>query len=153
MDESCVAERATNTLACFLERGIGQTDDREPRQPGSNVDLDPDQPAVEAVECRGWDDGQHSGSLRADAHPTVNGRSPAPYPGRNPRSAATRAGSYLVRALNCRVAVTGTTSAAGLSMLFANCTSDVPSAELDFEKTNGDPELSALIAPRYSFTT
>ena len=47
--------------------------------------------------------------------------------------------SYLVRALSCRVAVTGATSAAGLSMLFANCTSDVPSAELDFENTNGEP--------------
>jgi hypothetical protein len=37
------------------------------------------------VECRGWDDGQHPGSLRADAHPTVNGRSPKPYPESPPK--------------------------------------------------------------------
>ena len=60
MDESGVAQRAANTLACLLERGVGEADDREPGQPRRDVDLDPDQPAVEAVERRGWDDGQHA---------------------------------------------------------------------------------------------
>ena len=45
MDEARVAERAADTFAGFLERGIGQPDDRESRQPGRDVDLDPDQPA------------------------------------------------------------------------------------------------------------
>ena len=38
-----------------LERGVGEPDDREPGQARGDVDLDPDDPAVEAVERRGQD--------------------------------------------------------------------------------------------------
>ena len=43
--------RPADPLPGLLERGIGEPDDREPGQPGRDVDLDPDQPAVEAVRA------------------------------------------------------------------------------------------------------
>ena len=52
MDEARVPERTADALARFLERGIGQPDDREAGQAGCDIDLDADQPAVEAVEGR-----------------------------------------------------------------------------------------------------
>ena len=60
MDEAGVAQGAADPFARLLERGVGQPDDREPGQPGRDIDLDPDEPAIEAVERRGWDDGQHA---------------------------------------------------------------------------------------------
>ena len=52
MDESRVPQRSADALACFLERRVGQPDDREAGQAGCDIDLDADQPAVEAVEGR-----------------------------------------------------------------------------------------------------
>ena len=60
VDEAGVPERAADAFARLLERGVGQPDDGEPGQPGRDVDLDADEPAVEAVECGGRDDGQHA---------------------------------------------------------------------------------------------
>ena len=71
VDEPGVAQRASHPLPRLLQRGIGQPDDGEPGQPRRDVHLDPDEPAVEAVERRGWDDGQHARTLGAGAHPTV----------------------------------------------------------------------------------
>ena len=72
MDETGVPECAAHALAGLLEGGVGQPDDGEPGQPGRDVDLDADQPAVEADEGGGRDDGQHTARLRVDAHPAVN---------------------------------------------------------------------------------
>ena len=60
VDVPGVAQRAADPLACLLERGVGEPDDREAGQARRDVDLDPDEPAVEAVERRGRDDGQHA---------------------------------------------------------------------------------------------
>jgi len=50
MAESGVANRAADSLASLLERRVGQPDDREPGQSRGDVDLDADDPAVEADE-------------------------------------------------------------------------------------------------------
>ena len=60
VDKSGIPDGASNPFPGLLERGIGQPDDREPGQAGCDVDLDPDQPSVEAVERRGWNDRQHT---------------------------------------------------------------------------------------------
>ena len=73
MDEPGVAQRAPDPLAGLLERGVGQSDDREPGQTRRDVHLDPDEPAVEAVERCGRDDGQHAPNPR-------RGRSPPGQP-------------------------------------------------------------------------
>ena len=55
--EPGVADRAADALAGLLERGVGQADDREPGQARGDIDLDADDPAVEADERggqRGW---------------------------------------------------------------------------------------------------
>ena len=82
--------RAADALARLLERGVREADDGEPGQPRRDVDLDPDEPAVEAVERRGRDDRQH------DAQPTD-----ARSPGR--QSSLTRALSAAYRARAARV--------------------------------------------------
>ena len=48
VDEPGVAQRAADPLARLLERCVGQSDDREPGQPGRDVDLDPDRPGRRA---------------------------------------------------------------------------------------------------------
>src|SRR2546429_6110107 len=68
MDEPGVAQRAAHTLARFLERDVRQADDREARQPGRYVDLDPDDAAVESVERRGEDSRQHAPNLAGWSH-------------------------------------------------------------------------------------
>ena len=68
MDEAAVAQRAADALARFLERGVGQPDDREARQPGRDVDLDPDDATLEAVERRGVHGGQHRLTLRSGTY-------------------------------------------------------------------------------------
>ena len=73
-DEAGVADRAADPLARLLEGGVGETDDGETGQPGRDVDLDADDPAVEAVEGRGGDDGQHAATLSAGAHPRTHAR-------------------------------------------------------------------------------
>ena len=60
IDEAGVPERAADAFPRLLEGGIGEPDDGEPGQPRRDVHLDPDQPPVEAMERRGWDDGQHA---------------------------------------------------------------------------------------------
>ena len=67
--ETAVADRAADPLASLLERGIRQADDREPGQARRDVDLDPDDPAVDAVERRGVNGGEHAGTLPKAAHP------------------------------------------------------------------------------------
>ena len=50
MAEPGVADRAAHPLASLLERGVREPDDREAGQSRSDIDLDPDDPAVEADE-------------------------------------------------------------------------------------------------------
>src|SRR5436190_23728570 len=73
-----IADGTANALARLLERRVGEPDDREPGQARRHVDLDPDEPPIEAVERRRGDDRQH------DAQPTD-----APSPG--PQSSLIRA--------------------------------------------------------------
>jgi hypothetical protein len=47
MDVPGVADRPADALARLLEGRIGQPDDRESGQARGDVDLDPDDPAVE----------------------------------------------------------------------------------------------------------
>ena len=144
-----VAQRAADALAGLLERGVRQADDREARQPGRDVHLDADEPAVEAVERCGRDDGQHDrAALRA---------------GRSPRLTAinrrlTHAGFTAARGSRRLRALSGAGYAArrGRRHRLVDGPGELeqrpPSAESAFVNMNGAPELSALIAPRYSLT-
>src|SRR5689334_11530398 len=132
MDEPGVAQRAADTFARLLQRGVREPDDREPGQTGRDVDLDQDQPAVEAVERGGRDDGQHVPSLRSSAYPAVNRRSTDAYRG-PPSTSGQRAG-------------TTAPAATGLSIARAKLSSDEPRAESAFVNMNGAPELRARIA-------
>ena len=60
MDEPGVPDRAADPLARLLERRVGEADDREPGQPAGDVDLDPDDPAVEADERGGQEGREHA---------------------------------------------------------------------------------------------
>ena len=73
MREAVVAQRAADALPRLLEGGVGEPDDREPRQSRRDIDLDPDEPARKAVERRGWDDCQHDPNA-------TRGRSPPGQP-------------------------------------------------------------------------
>ena len=92
VDEAGVAERAADPLPGLLEGRVGEADDGEAGQSRRDVDLDPDEPPIEAVERRGRNDGQHApqasrrrspagqrgltaGSTRP--HPDSRGRAPA----------------------------------------------------------------------------
>jgi len=105
-------------------RRIGEADNREPRQPRSHVDLDPDQPAIEAMERRGRDDGQHTRTLGGGPHLPVKRASSVAYPAldQDQRSAT---------------AVVAETT--GLSTVRANCRTDPPRAESALPNMNGAP--------------
>ena len=93
MDEPRVAQRPTDALARLLQRGIGQPDDGEPRQPRRDIDLDPDESALEAVERCGRDDGQHVPNPRLGRSlpghppltPRLSGATTVSGSGRSPR--------------------------------------------------------------------
>ena len=129
--EARVADGTADALAGLLHGRVGQPDDREPRQPGRDVHLDADGPTVETVQRGGRDDGQHA------AHP-IGGRSPRTYPPDTRRSAGADRRS-LGRGRD-------------LVHLAGEVEHEAPSGESALVNMNGAPELSALIAPRYSFT-
>ena len=79
-DEPGVADRAADPFAGLLDRRVGEPDDREARQPRGHIHLDPDEPAVEAMERGGRNDSQHGATLPAPAHPALIDRSPAALP-------------------------------------------------------------------------
>ena len=79
VDEPAVAQRATDALASLLERRVGEPDDREAGQARCDIHLDADEPAVEAVKRRGWDDRQHARRLRTGAYHAVPRDLPAAY--------------------------------------------------------------------------
>ena len=64
MHETGVAQRAPDPFARLLEGRVGEADDREPGQTRGDVHLDPDEPAVEAVERGGGERGQHAPETR-----------------------------------------------------------------------------------------
>ncbi len=90
MAESGVPNSASNPLARFLKGGIGQADDREPRQSGRDVDLDPDDPAVETDKGGGQQRGEHTATLSGVAHRPVTDHSSAAH-----SPAPARRGAYL----------------------------------------------------------
>jgi site-specific DNA recombinase len=104
VDEARVADRTPDALARLLESRVGQADDREAGQAWRDVDLDPDDPAVEADE-RGREQGrEHRPTLSADAHPAIIGDFSGPsstFLGRGfpPRGRVGQAG--LQSACNC----------------------------------------------------
>ena len=71
--EAAVADGAAHPLARLRQGSVRQADDREARQPGRDVDLDPDESPVEAVERGG------TGALRARRRTVGRRRSPAAY--------------------------------------------------------------------------
>ena len=140
MDVAGVAQRATDALAGLLQGRIGEADDREAGQTGCDVHLDADEPAVEAVECCGWDDGQH-------APQATRARSPPGQPRLTPRLPEPHG-----RARHRQRTETVAAAVTGLSTVRAKWSSDEPSAESALVNMTGAPEFRALIAPRYSFT-
>jgi len=68
MNEPRVADRATHPLASLLERRIRQAHDREARQARCDVDLHPDDPAVEADEGGREQGREHDLTLSAGDH-------------------------------------------------------------------------------------
>ena len=79
MDEAAVAQRTADPLARFLERGIGEADDREAGQARRDVDLDPDDSSLEPVKRCGMDGGQHRATLRTGAYLRLTRRFIATY--------------------------------------------------------------------------
>ena len=63
-----VAQRAADPLARLGQRGVRQPHDREARQPGRDVDLDPDDPAGDPVERGGEQGREHAATLGRRAH-------------------------------------------------------------------------------------
>src|SRR5256885_17220671 len=80
MTESGVPDRATSPLTGLLERSVGKPHDRESRQTGRNVDLDADDPTVEADDRGRQDGGQHRPTLAVGTHHGLHHRSPVAYP-------------------------------------------------------------------------
>ena len=78
MDETGIAERAPDPLPGLLEGRIREAHDREARQSRGHVDLDADHPAVEAVEGRGEQRGEHAGTLSRAAHLRLTAAPAAP---------------------------------------------------------------------------
>ena len=68
MDEAGVPERAANAFARLANRGVAEPDDRESRQPRRDVDLDPDDPAVQSDERCGEQGREHVATLRTAAY-------------------------------------------------------------------------------------
>jgi hypothetical protein len=68
MDESGVPQRAAEALPRLADRGVTQAHDREPRQPGRNVDLDADHSAVKRDERCGQQGREHVLTLRSTAY-------------------------------------------------------------------------------------
>ena len=79
MDEPGIAERTADPLPCLLERRVGETHDREARQPGRDVHFDADEPALEAEQRGGRDDGQHAATLSRGGHLRLTSGSPAAH--------------------------------------------------------------------------
>ena len=75
-DQPAVADRTADPLAGLLERGVGQPDDREAGQARSDVDLDPDDPAVDPLEGGRKDASQHRRRLGRAAHPAITAAHP-----------------------------------------------------------------------------
>ena len=63
MNEARVPDRAANALAGLLERGVRESDDREPRQSPGDVDLDADHASFEADESCGQECREHRGTV------------------------------------------------------------------------------------------
>ena len=78
-DEPGVADRPADAFAGLLDRRVGEADDREAGQPGRDVHLDPDEPAVEAVQRGGWDDSQHDATASGARSPALIRGSPAAH--------------------------------------------------------------------------
>ena len=110
--EAGVADRAADPFAGLLDGRVGQADDREPGQARGDVDLDADEPAIEAVE-RGGRRRQRACAppLPAAAHPALIGGSPGDH---RPCTAAT----------GLSRAATAAATAAGLSTARAKWSSD-----------------------------
>jgi hypothetical protein len=150
--EAGVADRAADSLARLLQGGIGQADDGEAGQPGRHVDFDADDAPLEPGDGGGEDRGEHAAhGTGARSTPDFAGRSPRYLPliaRFRPRSRRSPA-----RVRQRTPAITRSVAGATLSTTRANSSSERPSSESAFVNMNGAPELRALIAPRYSFTT
>jgi hypothetical protein len=81
MAEAGVADRSANPLARLLECGVREADDREPGQARSDIDFDPDDPAIEADEGGRQQRGQHAATLSVEAHPSITSGCTAAQPG------------------------------------------------------------------------
>ena len=66
-----VAQRAADALPRLGQRGVRQPDDREARQAGRDVDLDPDDPAGDPVERGGEEGREHTATLGRSAHHAI----------------------------------------------------------------------------------
>ena len=139
MAEPGIADRPANPFPGLLERRIGKPDDREPRQSRGDVDLDPDDPAVEADEGGRQEGGQHRPTLSVAAHRPLTRPCTADH---RPAPAGISSGREPTRLTGRRLVDDP-----------GEVSSDRPRSESAFVNMNGAPEFRALIAPRYSFTT
>src|SRR4029079_19139267 len=80
MAEPRVPDGPADALAGLLEGRVREADDREPWQARGDVDLDPDDPAVDADDRRGKQGGQHGPTLAAGGHPPRHRALTPPHP-------------------------------------------------------------------------
>ncbi len=98
VDEPAVSQGAPDPLPGLSERGVGEAHDREARQPGGHVDLDPHGPTLEAVEGGGEDACEHGPHGSGERLPAgqrsligdAPGRSQAAVPASRPSVSAPR---------------------------------------------------------------